>query len=117
MRTLADRNDGTDVVLYGEHLQNPTSGEELERRPTCSNWFNALPLPWYFEAGEMAVECAPDNITLEDLLAEDPPVVIVHENDRDAVDERIDDRYDRHVHLMRTTDTPFVYYVDESRLE
>jgi uncharacterized protein (TIGR03663 family) len=117
MRTLADQNEGTDVVLYGEHLYNPTGNEELERRPTCSNWFNSLPLPWYFEAGEMNVNCAPDNGTLESALAENPPVVIVHADERGAVDERIDDRYEARVHLMRTFDTPFVFYVDESRLE
>lgn len=117
MRTLADENDGTDVVLYGEHLQNPTGNEELQRRPTCSNWFNSLPLPWYFEAGEMNVDCAPDNGTLDSALAENPPIVIVHADERGAVDERIDDRYEPRVHLMRTFDTPFVYYVDTSRLE
>jgi uncharacterized protein (TIGR03663 family) len=117
MRTLADENDGTDVVLYGEHLYNPTGDEELERRPTCSNWFNSLPLPWYFEAGDVNVDCAPDNGTLDSALAENPPVVIVHADERGAVDERIDDRYEARVHLMRTFDTPFVFYVDESRLE
>lgn len=32
-----------------------------------------------------------------------------------AVDGRVDDRYDRRTFSTRTTDTPFVYYVDESR--
>jgi uncharacterized protein (TIGR03663 family) len=117
MRTLADQNEGTDVVLYGEHFHNPTGHEELERRPTCADWFNALPLPWYFEAGGMAVDCAPAEENLDAALGEDPPVVIAHGDESEAVDARIDDRYDRRVYLMRTTDTPFVYYVDESRLE
>jgi uncharacterized protein (TIGR03663 family) len=117
VRTLADRNDGTDVVLYGGHFQNPTGHEELERRPTCANWFNALPLPWYFESGGMNVTCAPEPADLERALAEDPPVVIAHRKNASAVDERIDDRYDRRGYLMRTTAEPFVYYVDESRLE
>ncbi|PSP44790.1 TIGR03663 family protein [Halobacteriales archaeon QH_10_70_21] len=115
-RTLADENDGTDVVLYGSHLYNPVD-DELERRPTCSNWFNALPLPWYLEAGDVDADCVNDTAALEDALADDPPVVVVHENERAAVDERIDDRYEARVHLMRSNDTPFVFYVDESRLE
>jgi predicted membrane-bound mannosyltransferase len=117
MRTLADRNDGTDVVLYGSHFHNPTGDDELARRPTCSNWFNSLPLPWYFEAGEMAVDCAPEETDLEAALQDDPPVVIAHEMNATAVDERIGDDYDRRVFLMRTDDTPFVFYVDETRLE
>ncbi|MFQ3319777.1 MAG: hypothetical protein ACI8UR_001346 [Natronomonas sp.] len=117
MRTLADQNEGTDAVLYGEHFHSPTGGEELERRPVCSNWFNALPLPWYFEASDMDVDCAPDNATLDEQLADDPPVVIAHSSESAAVDERIPDRYDRRVFLMRSSDTPFVFYVDESQLE
>jgi uncharacterized protein (TIGR03663 family) len=115
-RTLADENEGTDVVLYGSRLHNPVD-DELERRPTCSSWFDALPLPWYFEAGDVAVDCAPDNESLERALAEDPPVVVAHADDRAAVDERVDDRYDARVHLLRSYDTPFVFYVDESRLD
>lgn len=117
MRTLADRNDDTDVVLYGGHLHDPSGDEELERRPTCADWFNALPLPWYFESGGMDVDCAPEETALEDALAADPPVVIAHRKNATAVDERIDDRYERREFLMRTTGEPFVYYVDVTRLE
>ena len=74
-------------------------------------------MPWYFEADDVTADCAPDNESLEGALAEDPPVVVAHADDRAAVDERIDDRYDAHVRLMRSRDTPFVYYVDESRLD
>ena len=65
----------------------------------------------------MAVDCAPDNESLERALAEDPPVVVAHADDRAAVDGRVDDRYDASVHLLRSYDTPFVFYVDESRLD
>ena len=117
LRALADDNDGTDVVLYGEHLHNPTDHEELERRPVCSNWFNALPLPWYFEAGGMDVDCAGDPEALDSALEDDPPVVIAWHDDRAAVDERIDERYDQRVYEMRSFGNEFVFYVDESRLD
>jgi uncharacterized protein (TIGR03663 family) len=116
VNALAEDNDGTDVVLYGAHLYNPVD-DELERRPTCSNWFNALPLPWYFEAGEVDADCAKDGSMLDDALADDPPVVVVHANERGAVDRRLGDRYEPRLHLMRARDTPFVFYVDESRLD
>ena len=117
MRTLADRNEGTDVVLYGGKLHSPTGHEELERRPTCADWFTLLPLPWYFESGEMAVDCAPETSDLDAALADDPPVVLAHRENASDVDQRIDDRYDRREIMMRTTGEPFVYYVDETRLE
>jgi uncharacterized protein (TIGR03663 family) len=116
IQRLADENEGTDVVLYGPHLHNPVD-DELERRPTCSNWFNALPLPWYFEAGDVSADCAENGAALDDALEENPPVVVAHEKERAAVDERIDDRYEARVHFMRSDDVPFVFYVDESRLE
>jgi len=115
-RELADRTDGTDVVLAGGNLTNPTSGGELDRRPNCADWFEITPLPWYFEAGGIEADCAPTGLAVDRALADDPPVVIVTETQANLVDDRIDDRYDRRVHRMRTTDTEYVYYVDVSRL-
>jgi predicted membrane-bound mannosyltransferase len=117
MRTLADRNDGTDVILYGEQFHSPSGGDALERRPTCSDWFNALPLPWYFAAGDVDADCAPDGAALEEALEDDPPVVVAWHEQRAAVDNRIDDRYDVRVFEMRSFDNEFVFYVDEDRLE
>ncbi len=116
VRTLADEGDGTDVVIAGEALSNPTVAGEVDRRPNCADWFGILPLPWYFEAGGIASDCAPDGASLEDSLEDDPPAIVAAEADAPLVEDRIDDRYDRRVHNMRSTDTPFVYYVDESRL-
>ena len=115
-RALADRSGGTDVVLAGGNLSNPSSGGELDRRPNCADWFDILPLPWYFEAGGIDVECAPTAPAIEDAIADEPPIVVVTETEADLVDGRIDERYDRRVHRMRTTDTPYVYYVDDSRM-
>jgi uncharacterized protein (TIGR03663 family) len=116
LRTLADQNDGTDVVLVGENLSNPTSGDELEHRPTCADWFEILPLPWYFEAGDVEADCAASASALNESLAEEPPVVVVTGDEEHLVAGRLDD-HERRPHRMRTTDTWYVYYVDESRLE
>ena len=115
-RELADRTDGTDVVLAGGNLTNPTSGGELDRRPNCADWFEITPLPWYLEAGGIEADCAPTERAVDRALADDPPVVVVTETQAGLVDDRIDDRYDRRTHRMRTTDTEYVYYVDGSQL-
>ncbi|CCQ35382.1 TIGR03663 family protein [Natronomonas moolapensis 8.8.11] len=115
-RELADRTDGTDVVLAGGNLTNPTSGGELDRRPNCADWFEITPLPWYLEAGGIEADCAPTERAVDRALADDPPVVVVTETQAGLVDDRIDDRYDRRTHRMRTTDTEYVYYVDDSQL-
>jgi len=116
-RSLADRNDGTDILIAGDELTGTAGGGDLDRRPACADWYGILPLPWYFEAGGIDADCAPDASALDDALDDEPPVVVVDEADAELVDERIDDRYDRRVHSMRTTGMPFVYYVDESRLD
>jgi len=54
---------------------------------------------------------------LDDALEDDPPVIVVQASERGAVDQRVGDRYDARLHLMRAWDTAFVFYVDESRLD
>jgi uncharacterized protein (TIGR03663 family) len=116
LRTLADQNEGTDVVLVGKNLSNPTGGGELEYRPACADWFETLPLPWYFEGSDVGVDCAPTAAALDDTLREEPPVVVVTDDDERLVAGRLDD-YERRTHRMRTTDSWYIYYVDESRLD
>jgi predicted membrane-bound mannosyltransferase len=104
------------VVLVGKNLSNPTGGGELEYRPACADWFETLPLPWYFEGSDVGVDCAPTAAALDDTLREEPPVVVVTDDDERLVAGRLDD-YERRTHRMRTTDSWYIYYVDESRLD
>ena len=119
MSRLADDNEaGPDVIVYGQELSDPTPDAELDRRPACVDWFETLPLAWYFEADDITVACAPIEGDLSSALeTHDPPVVIAHEDDRLGVDNRVDDRYEDRTVMMRTTDTPFVYYTDTERLD
>lgn len=124
MERLAADHEGVDVVLYGEFLYQPTGGGGLERRPTCSKWFNALPLPWYFErpaygGGErMNVSCAKNNTQATPLFegprSEDPPIVIAKAKHTDTLNESFPE-YDLRVHQIRTTDTRIAFYVDTDR--
>ena len=66
---------GPDVVLYGEWLVD--GDETAERHPACADWFNALPLPWYFSANEWDVTCAANETELARLIEEERPVAII----------------------------------------
>ncbi len=126
------RNDGTDVLMYGER-----DGEFVDmkqsapRTPACANWFNTLPLPWYTESNDAAVECG---ATPESLPEELPPVVVVpaectldravecrdrprHLHPPRAVAERTAE-YERFAFLHRTTGgnsfDGMIIYVDRS---
>ncbi|MDZ7701635.1 MAG: TIGR03663 family protein [Halobacteriales archaeon] len=70
---------GPDVVLYGEWLVDGDA--EAERHPPCADWFNALPLPWYFAANDWTVECANNASELDRLLDQEPTAVIVRTGD------------------------------------
>ncbi|MDS0282994.1 flippase activity-associated protein Agl23 [Haloarcula onubensis] len=120
MERLAAANDGsTDVVVYyGE------SGEQFDRynayvspdrdkwdesarnnKPTCLMWYNSLPLPWYFAAGEMDVDCENEERNLASLARQQPPPVIITQNFDPTVPE---DRlraagYEGDTYRMRTT--------------
>lgn len=69
----ARASDGTDALVYDATGDLVDMQTEAPRTPACIAWFNALSLPWYLEAQDVAVECAdgPDA-----LPTELPPVVV-----------------------------------------
>ena len=71
----ADANGGPDVVLYGDWLVD--GDETAVRHPACADWFNALPLPWYFSAHEWDVTCASNESELARILAEERPTAVI----------------------------------------
>jgi uncharacterized protein (TIGR03663 family) len=123
MRPAVDRlvaasraGEGTDTLVYDSTGDLVDMQTDAPRTPACITWFNALSLPWYLEAQDVAVECAdaPDA-----LPAELPPVVVTTGDctlDRaidcrsqpeamdppDALAGRLDG-YERYPYLHRTT--------------
>jgi uncharacterized protein (TIGR03663 family) len=79
---MRDRTGGSPphVLVYGASLVD--GDESAERTPACLSWFDALPLPWYFEAADADVTCA---AAPADLPAEYPPVVVVQASQADDV--------------------------------
>ena len=116
MEALARHNDGIDVVLYGSSL---VRGDSIEQEPTCAGsggWFNALPLPWYFERSGANVACARDAAALAAIGERGaPPVIITTLEGRSTVAERYPD-YEVTVEKLRTTDTRIAFFLDRSRL-
>lgn len=112
------------VLLYGDFLVGETEitlengppqvSGELDRRPRCANWFNSLPLPWYFEASEMSVSCANTLADFEDTLESNPHVIIVHQDQYGKIEPYLEG-YRTETHNLRSFDTPIVFAVDESR--
>ncbi|WP_254537752.1 flippase activity-associated protein Agl23 [Halomarina litorea] len=116
MEALADRNEGTDVVLYGTFL---VQGDPIRQQPSCAGsdgWFNSLPLPWYLERSDAEVACAYNTSALSLVEEEgDPPVVITTLESRSLIAERYPN-YDVVVQKLRTTDTRVAFFYDPSRL-
>jgi len=67
--------DGPDLLLYGEFFVSDDPPNESDYRPVCSEWFNALPLPWYFERSGVDAVCAYNSLDLAEVDS-DPPVVV-----------------------------------------
>lgn len=116
MATVSAANRGTDVLLYGDFLVANDSGS---REPTCSDWFNLLPLPWYMDAKDMDVSCAQDVSTFEEKTnGTAPPVVIGLTSDREFLAAHLEG-YDERAYVMRTQDTAqtnTTFFIDASRL-
>ena len=120
MDRLATANGGsTDVVVYygesGDQFDeynayvgpNRDEWDESYRnnRPTCMMWYNALPLPWYFAAGDMDISCENSERNLASLASQNPPPVILTQ-DFDPTVPAADLRaagYEGDSYRMRTT--------------
>jgi uncharacterized protein (TIGR03663 family) len=114
LEALAERNEGTDVVLYGDSL---VKGDPLYQEPSCSGakgWFNALPLPWYLERADAETACAETPGALS-AIEGSPPVVVSTLEHREALEERFPD-YTVTVRSMRLYGSEWVFLVDTSRL-
>jgi predicted membrane-bound mannosyltransferase len=84
LRKASAQHSGPDVIMYGSYFAE--TDPHGTRDPECVKWFNALPLPWYFETTDASVACARDQETLRGYVQRDqPPVVIARSNVRDVV--------------------------------
>jgi uncharacterized protein (TIGR03663 family) len=118
MATLAAREEGTDVLLYGETIVDGNRGDR--REPACSKWFAALPFPWYTERADMQVACAANESQLDGIESM-PPVVLTYDttpNDgtSDARDLDRLDGYDRGTYRSRTNQDNVTVFLDQSAL-
>jgi uncharacterized protein (TIGR03663 family) len=126
---LAD-GEGTDVLLYGTFMVQEDPPETSEFYPACSDWFNALPLPWYYTVSDATVDCARTAEALPAANETAPPVVIAKADEDVRIDngssstflqvpEELEERfpgYDASIKRIRTTDTPVVFLIDRDRL-
>ena len=120
MQRLAAAHDGrTDVLVYygesGDQFDSYNayvgpdrdSWDESYRnnRPTCMMWYNSLPLPWYFAAGDMDVSCENSERNLASLASQNPPPVIITQNFDPTVPEAAlrEAGYTGDTYRMRTT--------------
>jgi uncharacterized protein (TIGR03663 family) len=109
MAMAAAANEGTDVLLYGDFFVDrgtnattdfvydgyprdsqlvPNEERGITLAPACADWFNSLPLPWYFNTSGADVSCADGTMELEDAAESEPPIVIVGAHDEDDEDNQ-----------------------------
>ncbi len=118
----------TDVVLYygeigsnrDEHValvkKNPGWAEgDLLTRPRCAEWFNALPLPWYFETTGANVSCMSEPTPLGDrALSNGPGVIITMASDQTVPGDRLREAgYRNATYRMRSNDYRINVFVHE----
>lgn len=114
MATVSATNDGTDVLLYGDFLVANTTGT---RDPGCAEWFNVLPLPWYFEAEDVSVTCARNDSAFESTMDRNaPPVVVALSTDADDLEPYLAgyEAYPEVIRTQDTTQTNITIFVDAS---
>ncbi|WP_225334739.1 flippase activity-associated protein Agl23 [Halomicrobium urmianum] len=128
----ADGDGGNDVLLYygepderyddGSALveKNPAdwNSSHLNYRPLCSNWFNTLPLPWYFASADADVACERSDKNLSVRAVNDqPPVIITTKTDSTVPEDVLSENYERESYEMRSYGTEMTFWVHESHAE
>ena len=117
-RIATANGNGTDVVMYhgerGDAYDSDDAYVKEDRgewndswwntRPTCLQWYNSLPLPWYYAAGDVNVTCEnrPDALAGQ---AQDgrPPIILTQGIDSTVPVERLEAAgYEPRTHRMRT---------------
>ncbi len=110
--TVAPHNDGTDVLFYGSELV--VEGEGGGLIPECTVMVRTLPLHWYLQVARADGDCARNPTELDQKLGDDPPpVVLVHEDRRSVVAQRLDG-YEAETYRLRTLGRPVTFFVDQS---
>jgi len=118
-----DRADGVDVLFVGsdgdgdgrENTFYVANEAGAETKPGPTGWYDRLPLPWYFERAGATVDSVPSDADRVEALADPPPVVVIHAENREEVDPHLKDHVSRE-HQLRLWGYPVVIYVDEDAL-
>ncbi|MFB6179670.1 MAG: flippase activity-associated protein Agl23 [Halorientalis sp.] len=110
----AGNDNGTDVLLYGKFFVDGTAN--ATRTPACAKWFNALPLPWYFERYNSTVDCAQTQHQLREFNGTRPPVIIARKSKQSTIRQQYPD-YWMATYELRTygTETTFFFRPDYAR--
>ncbi|ALG82853.1 flippase activity-associated protein Agl23 [Halanaeroarchaeum sulfurireducens] len=91
IESISERNEGVDVMFYGEEFY---AADEADGEATLDiesgghdGWFERLPLPWYFAQYDATVSSTKSPAHLDE---SQPPVVIAKEKHADEVATRLD---------------------------
>jgi len=126
-RIATASNGSTDVLVYHgetgeEYDTNNAYVEEDEGswdrpdhpwQPSCIQWHNTLPMPWYFAASDAAVSCENGPAALSARLqTSPPPIVITQQYDTTVPRDRLERAgYEPRTHRMRTSGYKNVFTV------
>ena len=117
-RIATAHDSGTDVVMYHGESGDAYDGDDAyvkenrdqwndswwNTRPTCLQWHNSLPLPWYYAADDVTVSCENRSTALaERAQDEQPPIILTQQIDSTVPAERLEAAgYEPRTHRMRT---------------
>ncbi|MFB6311408.1 MAG: flippase activity-associated protein Agl23 [Salinirussus sp.] len=127
-RAAAESDSGPDVVLYyGETGDNRSERRalvatepgwregDLLTKPACAEWFNALPLPWYFQTTGVNVTCETESADLASQAGPTGPgVIITVSNDQTVPVEALRSAsYGGQTYRLRSTGAEVTVYIHE----
>ncbi|WP_280537247.1 flippase activity-associated protein Agl23 [Halopenitus sp. POP-27] len=117
----ATHDDGVDILFVGTHTSDREdvmyvdNESAADRDGAPGGWYDRLPLPWYYERAGATVDSVSADADRAAALADPPPVVIVHESGRAAVEPHLEG-YRVTAHEFRLWNFRLVFFVEEETL-
>ena len=130
MRRIASEHEsGADVLVYygggtGESRfistralvknESQWAPSGMDYRPHCTVWFNALPMPWYFETTGSEVTCARTAGDLESAVVEEEvPFIMTDETDTSVPRDLLQRHYTGRTYQLRAWGQEVTFWVHD----
>ena len=111
IKLASHHHSDLDILYYGDYFLVEIESNAYLLPLRDGEWYNRLPLPWYFESYGSTVDSTADIPAFESILTnQKPPVIITRSNEADEIQPFLND-YNRVEHEIRQFNVDIVFFI------